>query len=107
MKRGAIDACIGLVLFFVVAAPVCAGITVYTASTLWDWFLAPQYGAGPSHAAWYGIAMLVAMLTISLARTKTDFDGLVESALFEILKALLVATVTLGMAFVVREMNGW
>jgi hypothetical protein len=29
----------------------------------WAWFLAPQYGAGPTFASWYGALLLAAIFT--------------------------------------------
>jgi hypothetical protein len=36
--------------------PVNALVSTWGLGRLWDWFLSPQYGVGPTSAAWFGIA---------------------------------------------------
>jgi hypothetical protein len=37
---------------------VGALLQALTMSKIWDWFLSPQYGGGPSNAAWYGLSVI-------------------------------------------------
>lgn len=102
-----LDVFVGLTLAFFVGAPVCALIVAATASTLWGWFLSPQYGVGPNYAAWYGIALLVSLMTARVKRDKVDSESVVVVALAEIVLVVIVCLLTLAMAAMVKAMNGW
>jgi len=102
-----LDIFIGLALAFLVAAPICALVTAATAETLWAWFMAPQYGRGPSMAAWYGVSLLVALMTARVKRERVETESVIAAAIVEILACVFIALALLATAALVRKMNGW
>lgn len=59
-----------------VLSPITAIIGAKSTSKIWEWFVARDYGPGPSLAAWFGIseiiAMLLAMALLHVARKESD-----------------------------------
>lgn len=65
---------------------------------LWAWFIAPQYGAGPTTLTWFGVWALHGVAqTASAAKPEQDADALfVRAFMLTIVKAALVAVVALA-----------
>jgi hypothetical protein len=52
-------------IVMVFATPLCALLSAAIYAEIWDLLIAQQYGAGPSYRAWYGISVLVGLVTSS------------------------------------------
>lgn len=98
---------LALMAAIIIAVPINAYFYAYTATILWDWFLAVQYGAGPTLAAWYGISTLFGLLQIKQNNTTTETSSLIVVILSSIFVTLLSCGLTLFAAFCVRKILGW
>lgn len=56
--------------WFLVALLVDAVLNAWVMSALWRWFAAPQYGAGPTLGAWFGVALIARLIL----RNEADED---------------------------------
>lgn len=65
---------------------------------LWAWFIAPQYGAGPTTLTWFGVWALHGVAqTASTAKSEHDADTLlIRACALTLVKAALVAVVALA-----------
>ena len=108
-KVSGLDIFVGLVLAIMLVMPINAVLYANTAVVIWDWFLTPQYGSGPSLAGWYGISIIVGLLTIHLNSRKdeTEVDSVTAVAIISVVKAVIVCLLTLGSAALVRTIAGW
>jgi hypothetical protein len=67
---------IGVLVLFAVSMLVCAFIEAATFHKLWAWFVAHEYGTGPTYGAWYGLSMIftlavgIATRNLTVASTK-------------------------------------
>lgn len=97
-----------VVLGFVITFAQAAAL-----SKLWAWFVAPQYGAGPRYATWYGIALIVGILTTrrtsDTRSSKADekFGAVAYAALVGSLAVLFALALTLGVAWCTGQIFGW
>lgn len=98
-----------LVLAFMVAAPIQGVATAWSAQVLWEWFLAERYGAaGPSTIAmWYGIAVLVDVLTLGIRQVKRDGSISPTAIASRTLTYVFVLGCILLSARIMRAMFGW
>ncbi len=70
---------LGTLLWFLIAVPTSAFLQAWTAHNMWSWFLAAQYGPGPTLGAWFGVTVIVSLLTRGLKREPaTDIGKLGE-----------------------------
>ena len=69
-------AAIGLAL---VLSPITALLSAKTMHTLWGWFVARDYGDGPSLAAWFGLSEIATIVLsgalLHVARKEADKDA--------------------------------
>lgn len=64
---------------------------------LWAWFIAPQYGAGPTTLTWFGVWALYGVTQTDAAKPEQDADALfIRAFMFTLVKAALVAVVALA-----------
>lgn len=77
-----------LVLTAFVLSPISALMMGYTASRIWVWFVAPQYGAGPEPIVWVGIFFIVGLATVRRPRKEED-EELARGPLWFALKSAL------------------
>lgn len=54
---------LAIFLWLLIAIPASALVYTQALSMLWRWYLRPQYGFGPSFEAWYGVSMIIYVLT--------------------------------------------
>lgn len=102
-----LDFFIGIAIGTFVTAPLSALICAWAAGTLWDWFLRPQYGAGPSGPAWFGIATIASIVLVGpLSRLKKDdLDAsIITKALGYLLGVAITMPIVVGSAWIVRAM---
>lgn len=50
----------------ILATPLFALLSAMIYAKIWDLLLAKQYGDGPSYQSWYGIAVLITLVTMHL-----------------------------------------
>lgn len=66
-------------------APISALIQAKAMSKLWEWFVARDYGTGPSMAAWYGLAgvfsLAITPSLLGMTKEKKDESKPIESVL--------------------------
>lgn len=81
----------------------------FALSTLWRWFLSPQYGAGPSFAAWYGVAAIVGLLmAASLQRvTVTRDERPIADAIARCVGIGIITMFVLGFTWLTGQVFGW
>lgn len=53
------------------SAMISALIQAWTITKLWTWFVAAEYGPGPSMGAWYGISIILGLI-VGMAILKID-----------------------------------
>jgi hypothetical protein len=75
---------------------------------LWGWFLAAQYGAGPTLAAWFGIGLLMSMLTVKFDSSESTGKPVTIGAVLEtaFAGALWQGTIIVA-AVLARGIWGW
>ena len=91
----------------VVIAPIGALYSAWIFSSIWDLLVRPQYGAGPSYAAWYGFALLFSLAMSSKRKKDDDADITVGKTIKEVIVNALFALLVLGIAHGVRAVLGW
>lgn len=91
----------------VVIAPISALYTAWIFSSIWDLLVRPQYGAGPSYAAWYGFATLFSLAMSPWKKDTDDGDFTVGKTVKTIITNSLIMLMTLGIVHAVRAVLGW
>lgn len=101
-------AVLALAIAVLVLAPVNALITTWGATTLWDWFVAPQYGAGPKAMTWYGFALLLTLILLGplarIPRKEEDAEGgeMVLSAIKSAIAHAFAVVAMVGAGWVIK-----
>lgn len=100
---------LGIIAWIAISTLASALLNAWALATVWRWFAAVQYGAGPSMGAWFELAM-IARLALHGADVKksdaykdADWGDIV---LHQIVSWLLVLT-SLGAAWIVGAVVGW
>jgi hypothetical protein len=92
-----------IVVVALALSPLSALLYSWMLSTAWGWFLV-EYGPGPSYKAWYGIAIIWALLSHNFMRREDkDVPGPIERAI----AGYIVLFLVLGIAGMVRLVLGW
>lgn len=106
-ESSGIDAVIGVAIALLVLAPLGALLSTWGATTLWRWYVEPQYGAGPTAQTWYGLSLLLGMMMFgplaNVQRTKSESSNSLTARVIggAVVHALAVLVV-LGGAWVVK-----
>lgn len=104
-KPSPLDIFIGLAIGVLVAAPLSALLLSWGASTLWGWFVQPQYGGGPSMAAWYGLSLIAGLFMHGIARDTSKVNGsVIGTVLLKLLSLAVGVVLTVGIARLVLAM---
>lgn len=78
---------------------------------MWRWFLAPQYGEGPSLRAWFGIAVLHAMIfvisDVQLAKSEEPSKHAIRAVVAKMAIGLVLIGFTIVTAALARVFWGW
>ncbi len=91
-------------------------VVAVSLGTLWRWFCAPQYGAGPSLSAWFGIGMMVAVIAVFAkdSRQKPNEAGAtvpMAGVLYEMAAAAInlafTCGIACGVAWTAAKAMGW
>lgn len=102
-----LDFFIGLAVATFVTGPLSALLVSWAAGTMWDWFLRPQYGAGPSAAAWFGIATIASIILVGplsgIAKDNQDAPITAKSIGY-LLGVAIVMPLVVGSAWIVRAL---
>jgi hypothetical protein len=80
-----------------------------TLSTVWRWFIAPQYGNGPTYSAWYGISLLVSVMFLYSFSSIAKSDE-IKGKWGEVMRVailLLALPILLGLSWCVGQLFGW
>jgi hypothetical protein len=74
---------------------------------LWSWFLAPQYGEGPTLQTWFGIGVLYSLFSFRQARAGELPKNVVWHAVENAIVGLLVLGTAIVAAAMARVVWGW
>jgi hypothetical protein len=98
---------LGITTWTLGAIIIGALVNSWAMSTLWRWFVAVQYGHGPSMGAWFGLAAIARLVTTQTRVRDPDRDA----DWSEIVKAQvswwLLVLVMVGTAWLVGIVTGW
>jgi hypothetical protein len=93
------------VLVAMLLSPFSGMVRALAFRLLWGWFLAPQYGDGPTLRAWFGVSILITLLTYRLDSTsgKSSVSSVITNTFvhFFMLGSIIVA------ATMARFVWGW
>jgi hypothetical protein len=77
---------------------------------MWSWFLAPQYGEGPTLQTWFGIGVLHGMI-FTLPRAQEKPDTLPKNVIRHVIENIITGLLLLGLMIVAAAMAriiwGW
>ncbi len=98
----------GMISWIVTSALISALLNSWALSVLWRWFVAAEYGHGPSPGAWFGIATIARLAIYTLPTKKKgerndDLEWLVGQQF--VWWALVL--ITLGTSWIVGASIGW
>jgi hypothetical protein len=71
---------------------------------LWGWFLARDYGSGPSLGAWYGASMIAGLIVYAWSPRRVDES---DSELGKIVNNSVGMWLFFGLALAVARCVGW
>jgi hypothetical protein len=95
-----------MLLLGLVLVPVSGVLRALTFRLLWGWFMATQYGDGPTLQTWFGINVLVSLMTYNATPSSESEKPLAR--LFKIfINGLLLLGVVILSAAMARFMWGW
>lgn len=101
----------GFLFLMFVTAPASAIVKAFTASTLWSWFAARDFGVDPSLGAWFGVALIFTMaMNIALRSLKADKtppDKIIQTGLFKLASTAFGCAIVLGYARAIGALLGW
>lgn len=79
-------------------------------SKLWRWFLADEYGSGPSFASWYGIIMIASVMfgihTFHLQSEKSD-GSFIMKMMVRSFAIVFICVGVLAVAYGISSLAGW
>lgn len=107
-KSSKLSSFLPALVLVVVFAPVGALYTAWIFSSTWDLLVRPQYGGGPSYAAWYGFSTLFSLAMLPWKQEKDDDDDPTAAKLLsKIFVNSVLMLLILGMAHGVHAILGW
>jgi len=103
---------IGVLAWLAVSSMVTALLQSWMMQCLWRWFVAREYGSGPSMGAWFGLATIAGFVVHKNARTKTETNHesvgeIIWRGVNETLALWLACVLILGIAWLVGSFLGW
>lgn len=98
------------VLVGMMLSPFTGIVRALACRLMWRWFLAPQYGDGPTLQTWFGIGVLHGMI-FTLSRAQEKVDTLPKNVIRHIIESAITGLVLLGAMIIVAAMSrilwGW
>lgn len=88
-----------------ISSPVTALIGCAACRLLWGWFLAAEYGDGPSNGAWFGVSTILGMIVQASTPRKTG-DGSQDTTLSSLVGSIATRWATIGLVLVVARFVG-
>jgi hypothetical protein len=102
---------LGIFAWIAISSLVTALIQAAALRRLWSWFVAAEYGPGPSLGAWFGIAtilgLIVGMAAPLRAADKEPADEMTRRAVVHTLSRWLAYGLVLVTARLVGSALGW
>jgi len=103
---------LGILTWIAISSLVSAFVSSWTMQCLWRWFLAHDYGHGPSLGAWFGIASISGLMfrlgtaTNAKAESKSSDSYWLEAALHSV-GVWIGCMLTLAIAWCIGSVIGW
>jgi len=103
---------LGMFTWIAISSLVTALVQSWTMQCLWRWFIAREYGVGPSLGAWFGIAIIGGL---TLRTQVSGGRGREDRSADQIIKASVVATgvrwleclLVLAVTWCIGSVLGW
>jgi hypothetical protein len=83
-------------------------------SKLWAWFVAAEYGSGPSYGAWFGISMILGTIVQTATPMRSpsgketdDLDDLIKKMVGKQIGLWFGCFMSLALAWVTGAAMGW
>ena len=99
---------LGILTWLIVSIIGSALLNSWALAKLWTWFVAVQYGAGPSFGAWFGLAAIARLVLASHEIPKSDDDDVDATKLVAAtLRAWAFTLIAVGLSWIVGAVAGW
>jgi hypothetical protein len=100
---------LGMVALLLSVGLVSTLLHAWAATVLWSWFVAAQYGRGPSLGAWCGLIAIAQMAVVwPSTRDLLRDDGMgVSDHVFAAIYRWVVVLLTLGLLWCLGAAAGW
>lgn len=96
------------VLVGTLLSPFVGMLRALTCRLFWGWFIAPQYGEGPSLKTWFGIGILIPLIKVHQeATTKEPAEHPVWRMIESTVIGVLMLGGTIVAAAMARVVWGW
>lgn len=100
------------VLVGLLMAPLTSLFNAKAMSTIWSWFVARDYGVGPSEAAWFGLSSIlsVALIPIFLGLKGQEDDsnaGPIAKVVIRHIVIWVILLIGLGMSWLTGQAFSW
>lgn len=95
-------------LVVAILSPFTGMLHALTFRLLWSWFLAQQYGEGPTLRTWFGISAITSLLAgIRHAESKNSGESLSAMIANSVFVSALLLGVVIATGAVARMIWGW
>jgi hypothetical protein len=103
---------IGFMVWLAVSSLLNALVQAWALRTVWRWFVAAEYGTGPSLGAWFGLASIAGVILTfhAVARStdkEEDTDAAVRHATLQMVSRWIGVAFALGMLWLTGSLLGW
>ena len=98
---------LGIVTWIVISTLFGALFNAWALHMLWHWFVSMQYGAGPSMAAWFGLASIGRIVTHQVQGSSSSKDKEWSDILTDQIAWYLGVLMVLGAAWATGAVFGW
>lgn len=102
------------ILFSLSLSMIIVFVQAWAFSTLWSWFVAPQYGSGPTYPAWFGLSLIAGTVIGTVLvrsdisrREKDDDDDDLSRGILVGVGIILAYFFVVGWSWVVGQIAGW
>lgn len=103
---------LGVLTWIAISSLISALVHSWMMQCLWRWFLARQYGPGPTMGAWFGIATIAGFVIYKATRTRTKgddrtIDEIIWDSVKETVSMWFGCLLVLGIAWCTGSLIGW